>query len=85
VPKSRVRKKSVYTPPGTMSGVSMRKKYGSPWVGPTMATFFLIGVIWLVIYYASQAAAPISAIGAWNLMVGFGFLIVGFVLATRWR
>jgi hypothetical protein len=82
VPKSRIRKKAAYTPP---VAVSNRKKYGSPWVGPAMATMFLIGVAWLVVYYLSQAAAPIGAIHAWNLLVGFGFLIAGFVLATRWR
>ncbi|MSX27748.1 MAG: hypothetical protein F2779_04485, partial [Actinobacteria bacterium] len=24
-------------------------------------------------------------IGAWNMVVGFGFVGVGFTLATRWR
>jgi Cell division protein CrgA len=83
VPKSRVRKKSVYTPP--VGAISARKKYGSPLTGPAMATMFVIGVIWLVVYYLDQGGAPIPGIAAWNLLIGFGFLIGGFVLATRWK
>jgi len=26
-----------------------------------------------------------SALGAWNLVIGFGLLMVGFGFATRWR
>ena len=52
MPKSRIRKKAVYTPP---VAVSNRKKYGSPWVGPAMATMFVIGVAWLVVYYLAES------------------------------
>jgi hypothetical protein len=85
VPKSRVRKKSVYTPPASLSGAANRKKYGSPLVAPFMVACFLIGIIWLVTYYASNGDAPIPAIHAWNLLIGFGFGIAGFILSTRWR
>jgi len=27
---------------------------------------------------------PIPGIGAWNMLVGFGFVGIGFSLATRW-
>jgi hypothetical protein len=26
-----------------------------------------------------------SALGAWNLVVGFAFIIAGVTLSTRWR
>ncbi len=26
-----------------------------------------------------------SAIGSWNLVIGFGFIIAGVALATKWR
>jgi hypothetical protein len=83
VPKSRVRKKAAYTTP--TATVSNRKKYGQPWVGPAMVTAFLIGVGWLVVYYLGNGDAPIGAIKQWNLAIGFGFLIIGFGLSTRWR
>jgi hypothetical protein len=83
VPKSRIRKKAAYTPPS--AAVSNRKKYGSPWVGPAMATFFVIGVAWLVVYYLAESHNVPLPINSWNLLVGFGFLIVGFALATKWK
>ena len=45
-----------------------------------MVACFLIGIIWLVTYYASNGDAPIPAIHAWNLLIGFGFGIAGFIL-----
>ena len=83
MPKSRIRKKAVYTPP--TAAVSNRKKYGSPLTGPFMSAFFLIGIAWLVVYYLTESHNVPLPIHAWNLLVGFGFLIGGFVLATRWR
>ena len=55
------------------------------WLAPTMVTAFLIGLFWIVIFYVSETRYPISGIGAWNMIVGFGFVGVGFSLATRWR
>ena len=83
MPKSRVRKRSVYTPPPSKTA---RKKVSAPWVGPTIAVCLVVGLAWIVIYYLSQGSVPgISALGAWNLVVGFAFIIVGVVLSTRWR
>jgi hypothetical protein len=50
-----------------------------------MLANFLIGMLWIVIFYISSTAYPIPGIGAWNMVVGFGFIGVGFSLATRWR
>jgi hypothetical protein len=46
---------------------------------------FLIGLIWIVVFYISQTAYPVPNIGAWNIVIGFAFIGVGFTLATRWR
>jgi hypothetical protein len=83
VPKSRVRKRTVYTPPPSKAA---RKKVSAPWVGPTIVVCLVVGLAWIVVYYLSQGSIPgISALGAWNLVVGFAFIIVGVVLSTRWR
>jgi len=83
VPKSRVRKKSVYTPPPTRSP---RKAVSPPWLAPTMLACFLIGLTWIALYYGSQAKMPgLSALGGWNLVCGFVLIVVGVVLATKWR
>ena len=82
MPKSRVRKRTVYTPPPPKTA---RRKVSAPWVGPAIVACLVIGLAWIVVYYLTQGSAGISALGAWNLVVGFGFIIAGVILATRWR
>ena len=46
----------------------------------------VVGLAWIVVYYLSQGSIPgLSALGAWNLVIGFTFIIAGVALATRWR
>ena len=83
MPKSRVRKRTVYTPPPPKTG---RRKVSPPWVAPTIVACLVIGLAWIVVYYLSQGSIPgMSALGAWNLVVGFVFIIAGVTLSTRWR
>jgi uncharacterized membrane protein len=83
VPKSRVRKKPVYTPPPARSP---RKAVSPPWLVPTMLACFLIGLAWIALYYVTQASMPgLSALGGWNLVCGFVLIVAGVVLATKWR
>jgi Cell division protein CrgA len=81
VPKSRVRKTTVYTPPQRTA----KAKVSPPWLMPTMLASLIFGLVWIVVFYVSQQSWPIGAIGAWNLVVGFAFVIGGLGLATRWR
>ncbi len=49
---------------------------------------FLIGLIWIVVYYVTgqDLELPvISDLGNYNLLVGIGFMATGFVFATRWE
>ena len=49
---------------------------------------FLIGLIWIVVYYITgqDLSIPLMKnLGQYNLMVGIGFMAVGFVYATRWE
>jgi hypothetical protein len=55
------------------------------WLAPVMVANFLIGLFWIVIFYVSQTRYPIPGIGAWNMIIGFSFVGVGFSLATKWR
>ena len=83
VPKSRVRKRTVYTPPPPKSA---RRKTSAPWVGPTIVVCLILGLAWIVAYYITSGTFPgMSALGAWNLVVGFAFIITGVTLSTRWR
>jgi hypothetical protein len=82
VPKSRVRRKAAYTPPPTRSP---KKRVSPPWVAPVMVAAFLIGIVWLVLFYVTNSSLPIKALGNWNLLVGFAFIITGFGISTQWR
>ncbi|MFZ4107564.1 MAG: cell division protein CrgA [Candidatus Planktophila sp.] len=88
MPKSKLRKKViekhaheaevvVHTPSAPLESPK--------WLAPTMVAGFLIGLFWIVAFYVTQTAYPIPGIGAWNMVIGFGFIGVGFTLATRWR
>ena len=85
MPESRKRKKPAAT--SRLGDTPSRKKGPSPrWLAPLMLVMFALGVLWLVVYYLSEGDMPVAgALGDWNLLVGFGFIIVGFVLSTQWR
>jgi drug/metabolite transporter (DMT)-like permease len=49
---------------------------------------FLIGLVWIVVYYMAGQPTSIPVVRnleAYNLIVGIGFMGVGFVYATRWE
>lgn len=49
---------------------------------------FLLGLVWIVVYYitGSTMSIPVMAdLGQYNLVVGIGFMAVGFVYATKWE
>ena len=83
MPKSRVRKKPVYTPPATRSA---KRKVSPPWLAPTMIVSLLIGLAWIAVYYITNQDMPVlRTLGGWNLVVGFVLIIFGVVLATKWH
>ena len=49
---------------------------------------FLIGLLWIIVYYVTSQDASIPVfreLGNYNLLVGIGFMTTGFVYATRWE
>lgn len=49
---------------------------------------FLLGLVWIVVYYMAGQPTSIPVLRnleAYNLLVGIGFMAVGFVYATRWE
>jgi hypothetical protein len=81
VPKSRVRTKAVYTPPPRPA----RSKVSPRWLVPTMLGSLVIGLAWIALFYVTQGSLPVPALADWNLVIGFGFIISGVVLSTKWR
>ena len=82
MPKSRTRSKAVYTPPPK----STRAKVSPRWLVPTMLGCLLLGLAWIALYYITTGSTPLqNSIGAWNLVIGFGFIVAGVGLSTKWR
>ena len=82
MPESRARKKAAYTPPPAKSS---GPKQSPSWYAPVMCALFVIGLAYIVTFYITQGNYPIEALGPWNVILGFGVIMVGFVMATRWR
>lgn len=87
MPESRIRKKAAYSAPKGKSG---QLKVNPPWFLPLMCTFFILGLAWIVVFYVSQGVYPLNNVGdfnvgSWNLVIGFGIIMIGFFMTTRWR
>lgn len=55
------------------------------WWVPTLCTFMVVGLLWLVVYYLSSEKYPIPGINLGNMAIGFVLILVGFGMTTRWR
>ncbi|CAB4952816.1 unannotated protein [freshwater metagenome] len=84
MPESPVRRKKSFTPPPTAPKAAV---FGSAsWWAPAMVAFFVLGLLWIVVYYIAGADLPVmKTLGWWNVVVGFGLIGVGFGMSTRWR
>jgi hypothetical protein len=51
-----------------------------------MVACFVIGLVWISLYYVTQANMPVlRTLGGWNLVCGFSLIVAGVILATRWH
>ena len=87
MPKSKVRKKADAPVRPHPSALSTKTVTPSPsWYPIVMGVLLLIGLAYLVVYYLAQQNVPVMKdIGGWNFAVGFGIMLVGLVMAVRWR
>lgn len=92
MPKSKVRKKSdASVRTASAMGRPQRAVAPSPtWYPIVMAALLVIGLAYLVLYYLTNSGTdpriPVMAdLGAWNFAVGFGVMLLGLVMAVRWR
>jgi hypothetical protein len=49
---------------------------------------FLIGLLWIVVYYITGQTSNVpllTDLSQFNLVVGIGFMAVGFIYATHWE
>lgn len=90
MPKSKVRKKAD-APVRPHQQTPARALRPSPaWYPIVMAAILLLGLAYLVVYYLTNSGqspkVPVmSDLGGWNFAVGFGLMLVGLIMAVRWR
>ena len=87
MPKSKVRKKPDSPVRVAAATGSTKELAPSPtWYPIVMSVVLVIGLAYLVVYYLAAEHIPVMKdIGAWNFAVGFGVMLVGLVMAVRWR
>ena len=82
MPESRSRKKPAYVPP---PGQAAAPKVNPRWLAPLMIGLMALALLWIGVTYPVNADYPIPGIGQWSLLIGFGLIIAGFSLTTRWH
>lgn len=88
MPKSKVRKKAVYTAPADRrTPVKVRSAGPShPLYVAVMLGIMLLGLAWLVVQYIAVDKIPfMRELGNWNFAIGFALMIGGLLMTMRWR
>ena len=84
MPESKIRKKAAYTPPPEKK-TPIKLDGGNGLIVPIMVGCFVLGLLWIVVYYLSGAQYPVPPLHGWNMAVGFGLIIAGFAASMRWK
>jgi hypothetical protein len=88
MPKSKVRKKTAYTPPtDRRTPVKVRAAGPSPlFYKIVMFGLMLLGLVWLVVnYIAGDKIGFLITLGNFNFAIGFALIITGLLMTMRWR
>lgn len=88
MPKSKVRKKTAYTPPANKNtAVKVRAQGPShPVYLVVMFGLMLLGLAWIVVnYLAGHKIDFLAELGNWNFAIGFALMITGLLMTMRWR
>ncbi|HEX5114796.1 MAG TPA: cell division protein CrgA [Pseudonocardiaceae bacterium] len=88
MPKSKVRKKTVYTAPADRRTPVKARLAGPshPVYITVMVGLMIVGLAWLVLtYIASDKIAFMNTLGSWNFLIGFALMIGGLLMTMRWR
>lgn len=81
MPESKFRRKAT----GERSRTAAASGPNPTWYKVVMFGLMIVGLLWIITYYISESRFPIATLGSWNIMIGFGIAIVGFLMTTRWR
>lgn len=87
MPKSKVRKKTD-APARAVSRTPVKVKAGpsSTIFVSVMLGLMIIGLLWLIVYYlAAEQISWMNDLGAYNFLIGFGFMVAGLIMTMKWR
>lgn len=68
-----------------LNAQSQAPQSNPPWFVPVMTGLMIVGVLWVATFYVTSGQWPIESIRYWNLGIGMGLIMAGFMMATRWR
>lgn len=57
------------------------------WWAPTMVTLMVVGLLFVIVAYVFGGRYPIPGLSNpnINLFVGFGIMVVGFLMTMKWK
>lgn len=60
------------------------------WYKITMFGLMIVGLLWILVFYISSAQYPLGSasfldLSNWNILIGFGIAMIGFVMTTKWK
>ncbi len=60
------------------------------WYKVTMFGLMIVGLLWILVFYISSAQYPLGSasfldLSNWNILIGFGIAMIGFVMTTKWK
>jgi hypothetical protein len=90
MPESRSRKNIKSEAPVRPTVVGSEEAENPTWYKAVMFGFMVFGLLWILTFYISSARYPLGSatpldLSNWNILIGFGIAMVGFVMTTRWK
>jgi hypothetical protein len=86
VPESRRRKKDADSFRAPRASVPPEQQVSGRWVPITGSVLLVLGLVWIVVFYVAGSSIPgMRELGNWNLMIGMGAIVAGFLIFTRWK
>ncbi|MCU1574901.1 MAG: septation inhibitor protein [Micrococcaceae bacterium] len=83
MPESKPRRRESRSVPAQPAAKAY--KPNAVWFKPVMVGLMVLGLLWIIVFYLTNGMWPIPNIGNWNIAVGFGIAIAGFLMTTQWR
>ncbi|MFI6708398.1 cell division protein CrgA [Nonomuraea sp. NPDC050478] len=81
-PLTGVKRVSASYPDNGTDDTSSRYPSRTPlWPALAMVASWILGILWIVVYYVNPNLPLLSELGNWNLLIGFMLLILGVVFA----